>query len=82
MNYLNEDSAEVSASKAGDLAYNKVIVDNVKREMYKQYNIELWNTVCNGSMSSSQSKSSDELNKELVNAIAIEKAKSKLRGLK
>jgi len=74
-----DESIEVSASKAADLAYNKVIVDDVKRAMYEQYNIELWNTVCNGSMTSSQSKSDAELSEELVNAIAIEKAKSKLK---
>ena len=80
MNYFDE-SVEVSASKAADLAYNKVIVDDVKRKMYEQYNIELWETTQMGSINKSQTKSSDELNTELVNAIAIEKAKPKLKGV-
>ena len=80
MNYFNED-VEVSASKAADLAYNKVIIDDVKRAMYEQYNIELWRESSNGQGVTSTGKSSDELNTELVNAIAIEKAKSKLKGV-
>ena len=80
MNYFDE-SVEVSASKAANLAYNKVIVDDVKRAMYEQYNIELWRTSSSGQGTTSTSKDSAELNEELVNAIAIEKAKSKLKGV-
>ena len=78
---LFDESVEVSASKAADLAWKKVIVDDVQRKMYEQYNIELWETTKMGSINKSQTKSSDELNTELVNAIAIEKAKPKLKGM-
>jgi len=77
--YFDED-IEVSASKAADEAYNKVIIDGVKTSMYEQYGIELWVNTYSGSMSTSHYKSKDELNKELVNAIAKEKAKPDLRG--
>ena len=80
MSYQDHE-VEVSAVRASHQAYNEIIINDVIRKMYDQYNIELFSTSCNSSMISSQSKSVDELNKELVNAIAIEKAKSKLKGV-
>ena len=78
--YFNED-IEVSASKAADSAYNKVIVDGVIMSMYEQYGIELYTETRTGQGVQSQSRSEAELAKDLVNAIATEKAKPKLRGL-
>ena len=80
MTLIKEDDIKISASKAADLAYNKVIINSVKRELYKQYGIELWKQIRRGSTNESQTKSEDELNLELVNAIAMDKARPKLRG--
>ena len=74
------ESIEVSANKAAYLAYNKVIIDDARYIMYEQYDIELFRAQSNGQSVTSASKSRAELDKELVDAMAIEKSKSKLRG--
>jgi len=71
---------EITANKQADLAYNEVIVRSVINDMYEQYGIETIRTTCSGNMNRSETKSKGELSVELVNAIAIEKSKGKLRG--
>lgn len=70
------------ADKAALLAYNKVIVEGAKMNLYKSYGIALFEVTSTGQARVSKGKSDAQLNEELVNAIAIEKAKPILKEIK
>lgn len=76
---LSDGEMLTKAIKAANKAYNLVIIDNMKCELYEKYNINTWKTTTQHGMNKGQSKSKEELNEELVNAIAIEMAKPRLK---
>ena len=73
-----DKEVEITANKHADDAYNKIIIASVISGMYEQYSIDIFER----SSTASTTKSSCQLNIELVNAIALKKASGKLRGEK
>lgn len=79
---MNKEIKSLACDKA-NIAYNKVIVDSVISDMYREYGIAEFTGSADerGKVLESQMKTKAELSVELVIAIAIEKAKDDLFGI-